>query len=336
VLVEYYIIHGDNLGHEFQRRLVNKAAQGVRVYVLYDEVGSSRFGSAVLSKLRKAGVSIRMFNTRHGPDNRWQINFRNHRKIVVVDGHMAWVGGLNVGDEYLGLDKNIGTWRDTHVKVTGPVVQGVQLAFLEDWHWASEEILNLKWDPQPALSGARRMALCLPTGPADPLETCTLFFLNAINTANKRLWVASPYFVPDEQFISALQLAALRGVEVRVLLPDKIDSKLVQLCGWSYVEQLEKAGIEVYRYKKGLMHQKVMFIDDLYCTVGTANFDNRSFRLNFEITMVFADADFAGKVRQMLGKDFGESQRVTAQELKERGFWFRFLVRCARLMAPVQ
>jgi len=336
VLVEFYIIRGDKLGQEFTRRLLNKAAQGVRVYVLYDEVGSSHLRSSSMAELRKAGVDARMFNTRQGPDNRWQLNFRNHRKIVVVDGQAAWVGGLNVGDEYMGRDPDIGAWRDTHVKVTGPVVQSVQVAFLEDWHWASDEILKLNWDPQPAVSGARRMALSLPTGPADSLETCTLFFLNAINAASSRLWLASPYFVPDEQFISALQLAALRGVNVRVLLPDKIDNKLVQLCGWSYVEQLEKVGIEVYRYKKGLMHQKVMLIDDLYCTIGTANFDNRSFRLNFEITMAFADADFAGKVRQMLEQDFRDSQLVTARELKERSFWFRFAVRCAHLMAPVQ
>jgi cardiolipin synthase len=336
VLVEFYILRQDGLGQELKRRLLDKARQGVRVCVLFDEVGSSGLRSAAPAELRHAGVEVRMFNTRQGPDNRWQLNFRNHRKIVVVDGHAAWVGGLNVGDEYLGRNPEIGAWRDTHVKVTGPVVLTVQVAFLEDWHWATKEILQLNWEPQPAPSGAHRTALALPTGPADPLETCTLFFLNAINAATHRLWLASPYFVPDEQFISALQLAALRGVDVRVLLPDKIDNKLVQFSGWSYVGELEEVGIKVYRYKKGLMHQKVMLVDELYCTVGTANFDNRSFRLNFEITMAFGDTDFAGKVRQMLEQDFVDSQLVTARELEERGFWFRFAVRCARLMAPIQ
>lgn len=336
ILVEFYIIRRDRLGQELQRRLLEKAAQGVRVYLLYDEVGTSRFPSAEQARLRKAGVEVRMFNSNQGPENRLQFNFRNHRKIVVVDGQVAWVGGLNVGDEYLGRNPDIGAWRDTDVKVVGPVAQGVQVAFLEDWHWASQEILQLKWDPRPAPSGARRIALCLPTGPADALETCALFFLNAINMSTCRLWLASAYFVPDEQFISALQLAALRGVEVRVLVPDKIDNKLVQFCGWSYIDELEKVGIKVFRYKKGLMHQKVMVIDDQYCTIGTANFDNRSFRLNFEITLAFADADFASKVCRMLEQDFEDSQLVTARELKERGFWFRFAVRCARLLAPVQ
>ena len=336
VLVEFYIIRKDTTGDELKRRLVEKARQGVRVHVLYDEVGSADLHKSSLTELRDAGVQVRSFNTTQGRANRWQLNFRNHRKIVVVDGQIAWVGGLNVGDEYVGRDPAIGNWRDTHLKLTGPVVQGVQVAFLEDWHWASQELLNLDWDPQPAASGARRVALALPTGPADELETCTLFFLNAINAATNRLWLASPYFVPDEQFISALQLAALRGVDVRVLLPDRIDNKLVQLSGWSYLDELEKVGIKVYRYQKGLMHQKVMFIDDLYCTIGTANFDNRSFRLNFEITMAFADAEFAGQVRRMLEQDFADAKPVQAQELKDRGFWFRFSVRCARLMAPVQ
>jgi cardiolipin synthase len=336
VLVEFYIIRKDNTGGELKRRLVEKARQGVRVYVLYDEVGSPDLIESSLTELRDAGVDVRRFNTTQGRANRWQLNFRNHRKIVVVDGQTAWVGGLNVGDEYLGRDLTIGAWRDTHVKVTGPVVQGVQVAFLEDWHWASQQLLKLNWDPQPSPSGARRVALALPTGPADSLETCTLFFLNAINAATNRLWLASPYFVPDEQFVSALQLAALRGVDVRVLLPDKTDNKLVQLSGWSYLDELEKVGIKVYRYQKGLMHQKVMFIDDLYCTIGTANFDNRSFRLNFEITMAFADAEFAGQVRRMLEQDFADAKPVKARELKDRGFWFRFSVRCARLMAPIQ
>jgi len=336
VLVEFYIIRRDTTGEELKRRLVQKARQGVRVHVLYDEVGSADLHKSSLTELQNAGVEVRSFNTTQGRANRWQLNFRNHRKIVVVDGHLAWVGGLNVGDEYVGRSPAIGNWRDTHVKLTGPVVQGVQVALFEDWHWASQELLKLDWDPQPAASGARRVALALPTGPADELETCTLFFLNAINAATNRLWLASPYFVPDEQFISALQLAALRGVEVRVLLPDKIDNKLVQLSGWSYLDELEKVGIKVYRYQKGLMHQKVMLIDDRYCTIGTANFDNRSFRLNFEITMAFADTELAAQVHQMLEQDFADSKLVKAQELKDCGFWFGFAVRGARLMAPIQ
>ena len=155
---------------------------------------------------------------------------------------------------------------------------------------------------------------CLPSGPADPLETCTLFFINAINLAEERLWIASPYFVPDAQFISALQLAALRGVDVRILIPDKSDNALVQYSVWSYVEDLEEVGIRMFRYQKGFMHHKIVVVDDQYCTVGTANFDNRSFRLNVEITMAFADQDFTQQIASMLEQDFAEARPMQPQE----------------------
>lgn len=336
VLVQFYIIRDDSVGRELKKRLLERVKAGVRCRLLYDEIGS-KLPSAYVDELKRAGVAVFPFNTRQGDANRFQINFRNHRKIVVVDGHEAWVGGLNVGDEYKGLDKTIGFWRDTHLRLAGPVVQCVQVAFAEDWHWASGEVPGgLNWDPQPAPSGASRPILCMPSGPDDPLETCTLFFLNAINMAHKRLWIATPYFVPDEQFISALQLAALRGVDVRILIPDQTDNPLVQFSMWSYMAELEKAGIKVFRYTKGFMHHKVVLVDDEYCTVGTANFDNRSFRLNFEITMAFADKNFTSQVAAMLERDMADARPVRAGELDEHGFWFRFAVRACRLTAPVQ
>ncbi len=336
VLVEFYILRDDQAGRDLQKRLIAKAREGLRVFLIYDEMGSGDLPRSYLEELRTAGVKAFPFNTTQGKANRWQLNFRNHRKIVVTDGKAAWVGGHNVGDEYLGRNPKVGVWRDTHVKITGPAVHSVQMAFFEDWHWASGEMPALSWDPQPAASGRRRAVLCLPSGPSDPLETCTLFFLHAINHATNRLWIASPYFVPDEQFISALQLAALRGVDVRVLVPNKTDNAMVNLSGWSYVPELEKAGIKVYRHAKGFMHQKVMLIDDQYCTIGTVNFDNRSFRLNFEITIAVADVEFAAQVRKMLEQDFADSREVHTRDYEDSGFWHRFSVRAARLMAPIQ
>ncbi len=336
VLVQFYIIHDDSVGRALRDALVERARAGVRCLVLYDEIGSS-LPDPYLKSLREAGVRILPFNTTKGEANRFQLNFRNHRKIVVVDGREAWVGGLNVGDEYKGLDPEVGYWRDTHLRVEGPVVQSVQVSFAEDWHWAAKEILGgLQWTPRPAASGAAVGMQCLPTGPVDPLETCTLFFLHAINTAKERLWIASPYFVPDQQFVSALQLAALRGVEVRILIPDESDSTMVNLSGWSYVPELQQVGIEVYRYTKGFMHHKVTVIDDRYCTVGTANFDNRSFRLNFEITMAVDDPGFTARVASMLERDFGDARLIAPGELEAKSGWFRFWVQASRLAAPVQ
>ncbi len=336
ILVQFYILRDDGIGRELREKLVAKARNGVRVYVLYDEIGSGDLSRTYAPDLIAAGAQILPFNSTKGSTNRFQLNFRNHRKIVVVDGRTAWIGGHNVGDEYLGRDPRFGRWRDTHVKVEGPVVDGAQISFVEDWQWAAGSIPPLNWDLQPARSGASLAMICLPSGPDDPLETCTLFNLHAINGATKRLWIASPYFVPDEQFISALQLAALRGVDVRIIVPDQSDNKLVELSGWSYVEELERVGIKFYRHQNGFMHQKVMLIDDRFCTIGTANFDNRSFRLNFEITIAIRDETFAGEVQRMLERDLSESRLVAASEVTSRGFWSRFCIRAARLMAPVQ
>ncbi len=336
VLVQFYIIRDDRVGKELRDVLVERSRAGVRCHLLYDEIGS-RLPKAYVDSLTNAGIEVLPFNSTQGDANRFQINFRNHRKIVIVDGREAWVGGLNIGEEYKGLDPQFGYWRDTHMRVAGPVVQCVQVSFFEDWHWAAKAILkDLNWDPQPAPGGGKMGMLCLPSGPVDRLESCTLFFLHAINSAKKRLWIASPYFVPDEQFISALQLAALRGVDVRIIIPDKTDNPLVQLSAWSYMAELEKVKIKVYRYTKGFMHHKVMVVDDEYSTVGTANFDNRSFRLNFEITMGVADLEFTSKIAAMLEEDMSNSRIVSKSELDEKGFFYRLGVRAARLTAPVQ
>ena len=336
VLIQFYIFRDDGVGRRLQERMLERAAAGVRVYLLYDEIGSHGLSRSCIRRMTAGGVQVRSFQASGGRANRFQLNFRNHRKIVVVDGKHAWVGGLNVGDEYLGLDPQTGFWRDTHLHVQGPVVQAVQVAFLEDWHWAADELLTLHWDPQPSPTGARRNILALPSGPADDLETCTLFFVAVINNATTRLWIATPYFVPDEQFITAVQLAALRGVEVKILVPKKSDNFLVGLSIWSYLEDLEAIGVEFYQYTRGFMHQKVTLVDDRACTIGTANFDNRSFRLNFEITIGVADEEMAARVRRMLEADFAGAERITLADLRARSFAFRLAVRIARLASPVQ
>jgi cardiolipin synthase len=335
VLVEFYIIRDDELGRRLKDALIARARAGVRCYLVYDEIGSHGLTDGYVADLQAAGVEVRHFNTRKGDANRFQLNFRNHRKIVVVDGVTAFVGGHNVGDEYLGKDPKIGAWRDTHLKVQGPVVQCVQIAWAEDWKWAAGAIPPLNWSPKPAPGGQNGLAFCLPTGPADEFETCTLFFLHAIQSAKKRVWIASPYFVPDEQFTSALQLAALRGVDVRILLPEKADSTLVQLSSYTYLPSLEKAGVQVWRYTGGFLHEKALIVDD-YCGVGTANFDNRSFRLNFEITLLFAEPSVVREAEAMFLSDFAKSTRAKATDYTGRPWYFRLAARTSWLMAPIQ
>ena len=334
ICVNFFIVKNDKVGGKFQRALIDKAREGVKVYFLFDEIGSHKLSSTFLGELRDAGVECESFGANRHWWSRLQLNFRNHRKIVVIDGEMAFIGGLNVGDEYLGRDQKFGDWRDTHLLLKGPAVEAVQLVFMEDWFWACDRVPELSWR-QEALA-ANQTAAIIPTGPADPVDSWQLLVAEGANTARERLWITSPYFVPDEGVMTALQLAALRGVDVRVLLPDKADHLLVWLSAFTYYEQSIPFGVKLYRYKRGFLHQKVMLIDGRMAAVGTANLDNRSFRLNFEITAFVSDRKFIGEVREMLETDFTGSTMVEVEEFTEKPFLFRAACRAARLTAPVQ
>jgi cardiolipin synthase len=331
ILIQFFIIKDDDLGRELHARLRRKAAAGLSVRVLYDEIGSHALPKSYAETLRAAGIAVSAFHTRRGRRNRFQLNFRNHRKIVVVDGRVAFVGGLNVGDEYLGRGP-LGYWRDTHLRVRGPVVQALQRVFLADWYWATRQVPDLEWRPTVA---GDQIALIFPTGPADALETCSMFFHQAIVGARRRLWIASPYFVPDLPVFEALQLAALRGVDVRILLPAKPDHKLVYLASFSFLDAADRTGIQLYRYQNGFLHQKVVLVDDEVAAVGTANLDNRSLRLNFEVMAVVVDRTFAGQVAVMLERDFQQARRTSAADLRDRSWPFRWAVRAARLFDPI-
>ncbi|UUO08840.1 cardiolipin synthase [Blastopirellula sp. J2-11] len=334
VLVQFYILRDDELGRALQQQLIDRAKAGVHVSVLYDEIGSYGLSRNYVAELREAGALIVPFHTTKGRGNRFQLNFRNHRKIVVVDGQTAYVGGHNVGDEYMGRDPKIGPWRDTHVELRGPAVQAVQRSFLEDWNWATHELPPVEWIPEP--SDDDQQVLVVPTGPADDIERCTLFFVQAINMAQKRVWIASPYFVPDPPVIAALQLAAIRGCDVRIILPERPDHILVYLSAFSFIAEAAPSGVRFFRYEPGFLHQKVVLIDDHFAAVGTANLDNRSFHLNFEIMIAAADHQFASEVAQMLEEDFEQCREAHADELAQQSYAFRLTVALSRLMAPIQ
>lgn len=339
VLAQFYTIQDDGIGGRFQRLLMRKAQEGVAVYLLHDKIGSRSLPGRYVDELTEAGVKVRTFRSsraviRRRFRPRLQINFRNHRKVVIVDGDEGWLGGLNVSDAYLGLDPEIGPWRDTHLRVQGPAALGLQLAFLEDWHWTAEEVLELNWEPKAA-PGADEPVLILPSGPADPLETASLMVHHAIHAARRRLWIASPYFVPEEGVLSALKLAALRGVDVRVLLPERADVPLVDLAKLAAVEPLLEVGVQVLQYTAGFMHTKAYLVDDRAAGVGTVNLDNRSFRLNFEITALLMDRAAVSRVDAMFREDFRHARLLEAEELAARSFWARAASRGALLLAPV-
>ncbi len=334
ILVQFFIVKDDGLGRELQSRLIQKARENIRIYFLYDEIGCHKLPRRYTQEMENEGIVTSTFHTTKGKTNRFQLNFRNHRKIVVIDGKTAYVGGHNVGDEYVSKNPKFGAWRDTHVKVEGPIVKAIQFCFIEDWYWAKTSIPDLNWEFQKAEDGSEE-TLMIASGPADALDTCGLMFVQAINAARERIWIASPYFVPDQQILSALKLAALRGVDVRILLPQKPDHRTVYLASFSYYQDTLPLGIKLYRYTAGFMHQKVFLVDSTCAAVGTANLDNRSFRLHFELTLLNYDSTFIEKVEDMLLKDFSLSRAVKLAEYTERSFFFKLAVRLTRLLEPV-
>lgn len=343
VLLQFYIIKNDHVGETFRRILTEKMKQGVRVYFLYDALGSFTLSARYLQELRDAGAHVSSFNQRRGVGKYLQINFRNHRKILIVDGLKAFVGGLNLGQEYLGEDKKMGYWRDTHVMLEGPSVQAVQGVFVKDWYWGFGQIPELNWKVQTAksLCPSRETIRCkqnimiFETGPADHKPVCSLFICALINQARQRIWIATPYFVPDSEVINALKNAALRGVDVRLILPDRYDHYFVYLTSFAYYRELQGYNIKIFRYTKGFSHQKVILLDDTLAGVGTMNLDNRSMHLNFEIVAYVADREFNQQVADMLEYDMNNCYLDSIGDFDQRPLWFKAISRIFYLMSPV-
>ncbi|WP_413194867.1 cardiolipin synthase [Pararobbsia alpina] len=434
IAFQFFIVRDDPLGWTLRDKLIARAAAGVKIYFLYDGIGSYDLSRSYVASLREGGVDVREFSTRKFI-NRFQINFRNHRKIVVVDGLRAFIGGHNVGVEYLGEKPPLSPWRDTHIELRGPAVANVQFAFLEDWYWVTQRLPDFQVQPVVAAEVAERLAekdetvahdvrisdfdldsdtaadehfaaqsaasgtlrqtethaqvtplirgprpepsppidtrlrddddiqrvVPLPppvppheprkpgyrpgapnmrcqviaTGPADRQETASLFFVEAINSARHRIWITTPYFIPDEAVSAALRLAVMRGVDVRIMIPSRRDHFVVFEASMIHAHEALKAGIRIYRYRPGFLHQKVMLIDDRAASVGTANLDNRSFRLNFELIVLAVDRDFASKVEAMLAEDFAHCFEIDRTEYSSAPAWRRLTMTIARLFSPI-
>ncbi len=334
VLVQFYIIRNDALGRALQDRLIAAAARGVRVRVMTDAVGSFGLPSRYFTRLRGAGIEVARRQRSRAPRFRFQINFRNHRKSLIVDGETGFTGGFNVGQEYLGQSRALGPWRDTHVRLRGPMVSQLQLIFLEDWHWitGAAPFPDLSWDSPQAPQDAT--GLIVATGPGDETEAGGLMFFSAIAAAKHRIWIASPYFVPDTDIVTALRYAALRGVDVRLLVPDRADHWMPWLAAWAYFDAITESGVRVFRYTEGFMHQKVFVVDDGLAAVGTTNLDNRSFRLNFEAMALFFDTDFAAQVDAMLRRDFKNSYELK-ERITQQSVLIRYGAPVARLLSPL-
>ena len=335
VIVQFFIVRDDALGRRLSDALIAKARTGVHVYFLYDGIGCHDLPNAYTERMREHGVKAHAFSTTRYFVNRFQLNFRNHRKIVIVDGEVAFVGGHNVSRQYLGQVPPLAPWRDTHVQVAGPAVGPIQIAFVEDWYWATGELPQIAWPQAVQADGSNMHCQVIASGPADEQETCSLFFVTTINAAKQRIWITTPYFIPDEAVFAALRLAVLRGVDVRILIPSRRDHYVVFTASTLYAYDAVRAGVQMFSYQPGFVHQKVLLIDDVAASVGSANLDNRSFRLNFEITLLTVDKGFAAEVAAMLTEDFAQAVLIEHGGYRRAAYWKRFAMHLARLFAPI-
>jgi cardiolipin synthase len=334
ILVQYYMVKDDSTGQKFKETLISKVQEGVKVYFLYDAIGSYELSGKYLEELSAGGVKVVVFGKYRFVKNKFQLNFRNHRKIIIVDGQTAFCGGLNVGDEYMGLNENYSPWRDTHLKISGPAVLCLQLTFLEDWFYMENNtIKELSWNTSAV---GDSQLLVLPTGPADELDSCSHAFITACNAAEKCIWVSTPYFVPSPEVASALQAASLRGVEVKVLVPSKADNLLVHLSSSCFINDVSKYNIKFFRYTKGFLHQKAFIIDDKIAAIGTVNLDNRSFSLNFEMMVYGFSKSYISTVRQIFETDFSGVEQIPDNEFDNKPFKNRLIAKICRLLSPLQ
>jgi len=331
-VVQFYVFHDDQLGRKMKSVLLAAAKRGVRCWVLYDKVGSKGLPVSYVEELRAAGVQIEAFVTNRQIGRRFQMNFRNHRKVVIIDGHTGFLGGLNVGDEYMGKGP-LGAWRDTHMMIVGPATLALQVSFLEDWYYADNSVPELP--VQPVEAGSED-ALVFASGPAETWGAISAVYCEIIHDVRKRLWIASPYFVPDPMLRGALAHAALRGVDVRIILPQGIDHLLPWLSSFTYYPQMQDAGVKIWRYQPGFMHQKVLLADDDLAIVGSVNMDYRSFMLNFELAAAVRNPGFARDVEKMFEADFARSLPEAVGKFENSSFLFRAKCRLAAVMSPEQ
>ncbi|WP_345240245.1 cardiolipin synthase [Pontibacillus salipaludis] len=335
--IEYYIVRHDHIGNEIKQILMDKARSGVKVRFLYDAVGSWKLSSQYKEELKEAGVEMKPFLPVKLPFLNNKINFRNHRKIIVVDGNTAFVGGLNIGDEYLGRHEYYGFWRDTHLFVQGESVRSLQLIFLQDWYYMTDEALltNEYLSPQLVerdnLGGVQMLA----SGPDNEWEVIKHVFFSMIVSAKHSIWIASPYFIPDEDILTALKAAALSGIDVKILMPSRPDKRIVFHASRSYFPELLEAGVNIYEYHKGFMHSKIMIIDQELASIGTSNMDMRSFHLNFEVNAFLYRTKSTKTLVDDYELDIQSSNQIILEDFRKRALAKRFMESTARLLSPL-
>ncbi len=336
--VQYYIIRNDELWKEIEEVLVRKARQGVEVRVLFDSMGCRGMRRSDWARMEKAGIKTAEFFPALLGKLQLRVNYRNHRKIVVIDGRIGFVGGFNVGREYVGLNKKFGYWRDTHICIEGSAVTSLAVRFVLDWNYAARENLFLEdrlFEIPEYVRNGRDPVQIISSGPDSSSQEIRDNYLRLIHMARKNIYIQTPYFIPDDDIRDALVIAAKSGIDVRIMIPCKPDHPFVYWATYSYMGEMVEAGARCYTYDQGFLHSKCMCIDGLVTCMGTANMDIRSFSLNFEVNAVIYSARSTLKLMEAFENDIVKCTLITRKKYEQRDLIIRIKEQFCRLFSPV-
>lgn len=334
--IEYYIFEDDEIGQQVEEVLIQKAKEGVVVRLIYDDFGARPIRKKMVARLKAGGVEAHPFYKIRFILLANRFNYRNHRKIVVIDGYTAFTGGINVSDKYINKPGKL-FWRDTHIRIDGPGVYYLQYLFLSDWNFCSGEQLQ----PDDFLSIRRelhkedKLVQICASGPDSDHASILYSLLQAIYLAEKEILITTPYFIPGESMMDALCVAAMSGLSVKLLVPGISDIKVVNAAAKSYYEELMMAGVEIYLYQKGFVHAKTLVADGKLSILGTANMDYRSFELNFEVNAVIYDRPFAETMRNVFYEDLRDAEKIDFEAWRKRAAWRLLGEKVARMLAPL-
>lgn len=335
--LQYYIFRKDDIGEKLLKALVEKAKEGVKVRILYDDLGSRRLPKRFFKELRQAGGEVEVFFASKLRIVNLRINFRNHRKLVIIDGKIGYLGGFNIGDEYLGLDDKFGYWRDTHLRIKGGAVHEIQTRFILDWNQASyRHDISYSENLFPKDISAGKVSIQIVTsGPDSEYEQIKNGYIKMIGSAKESILIQTPYFIPDASILDAIRIASLSGVDVRIMIPNKPDHPFVYWATYNYIGEMLKSGIKAYIYDNGFIHSKSIVVDNKISSVGSANIDVRSFRLNFEANAFIYNKEIAAKLTKDFYEDMKLSWELTLKKYQQRSLWIRFKESISRLLSPI-
>ncbi len=333
--LEYYMIEEGEIGTQLKSILIEKALQGIEIRLIYDDVGSWGLSNNFINDLKNAGINAQAFIPVRFPRFAQKINFRNHRKIIIIDGNIGFIGGLNFADRYMYGIPEIGFWRDTHLKIEGTSVGSLQVIFLTDWYFTSDQLLN-EQKYFPKYKPCEKCLVQIATsGPDSDWESIMQAYFYTISTARDYLYISTPYFIPNESILTAIKTVALSGVDVKIILPSRNDSKLTYYGSMSYIKELLEANVSIYMYNRGFTHSKILIVDDIICSVGTANMDLRSFDQNFEVNALIYDEKIAIKLKESFMDDLTFCELLNLDEYSKRPISRRIAEGIARIFSPI-